>query len=48
MFSSLNVRKVARVVASSTVAGAAMAVVFLGGPAEAATVSKVILFGRGY
>ena len=48
MFSSLNARKVVRVAASSTVAGAALALVFLGAPADAATVSKAVLLGRGY
>ena len=48
MFSSLNLRKAVRVAATSTVAGAALAVVFLGGSADAATVTGVIFQGRGY
>ena len=48
MFSSLNLRKAVRVAATSTVAGAALAVVFLGGSADAATVTGVIFHGRGY
>jgi hypothetical protein len=48
MFSSLTIRKAARVAATSTVAGAALALVFLGAPADAATVSHVIVLGRGY
>jgi hypothetical protein len=45
MFSSLRVRKVVRLVATSATAGTAMALLFLGGPADAAT---MITLGRGY
>ncbi|SER16786.1 hypothetical protein [Microlunatus flavus] len=48
MFSSLNVRKAVRVAATSTVAGATLALVFLGGSADAATVTGAIFAGRGY
>ena len=49
MFSSLNLRKVARLTATSVAAGAAVALVFLGGPADAAeVVGYVTKMGRGY
>ena len=49
MFSSLNLRKVARITTTSAVAGAAIALVLLGGPADAATVAgHVGKMGRGY
>ncbi|GAA3580448.1 hypothetical protein GCM10022197_42840 [Microlunatus spumicola] len=49
MFSSLNLRKVVRVSATSVVAGGTLALVFLGGPADAATVAGyVVKAGRGY
>ncbi|SDU98503.1 hypothetical protein SAMN04488544_3006 [Microlunatus sagamiharensis] len=48
MFSSFNARKAVRVAATSTVAGAALALVFLGAPADAATVAKAVFQGRGY
>jgi hypothetical protein len=49
MFSSLNLRKIVRISATSAVAGAAVALVFLGGPADAATVAgHVGKMGRGY
>ncbi|HEY0240949.1 MAG TPA: hypothetical protein VGC37_20145 [Friedmanniella sp.] len=43
MFSSLTVRKAVRITATSVAAGAAVALVFLGGPADAA-----VILGRGY
>lgn len=42
MFSSLTARKVVRVVATSATAGAALALLVLGGPADAA------VLGRGF
>lgn len=45
MFSSFNARKVARLAATSVVAGATVALVLLGGPADAAV---VIASGRGF
>ena len=49
MFSTLNLRKVARLTATSVAAGATVALVFLGGPADAAeVVSYVTTAGRGY
>ncbi len=48
MFSSFNARKLVRLSVSSAVAGAALALVFLGAPADAATASRVVLQGRGY
>jgi hypothetical protein len=46
MFSSLSLRKVVRLSATSVAAGATVALVFLGGPADAATL--VGHLGRGY
>jgi hypothetical protein len=46
MFSSLSLRKVVRLSATSAAVGATVALVFLGGPADAATV--VGYLGRGY
>lgn len=40
MISSLRLRKVVRLAATSAVAGAAVAVVFLGAPADAAVVAR--------
>jgi hypothetical protein len=49
VFSSFNLRKVVRLSATSVAAGATVALVFLGGPADAATVvSYVGKMGRGY
>lgn len=48
MFSSLSVRKIVRVVATSATAGTALALVFLGGPADAAEITAVLRMGRGY
>ncbi len=49
MFSSLNLRKVVRLSATSVAAGATIALVFLGGPADAAEiVTYVGKMGRGY
>jgi hypothetical protein len=49
MFSSVTFRKVARLTATSVAAGATVALVFLGGPADAAQVTNtVIKLGRGY
>jgi hypothetical protein len=49
MFSSLNLRKVARISATSVLAGATVAIVFLGGPADASTIATtVVKAGRGY
>jgi hypothetical protein len=45
MFSSLNLRKVVRLSATSAAVGATLALVFLGGPADASTLS---LLGRGF
>jgi hypothetical protein len=48
MFSSLNLRKVVRLTATSVVAGAAVALVFLGGPADAAELASLATrAGRG-
>jgi hypothetical protein len=44
MFASPVVRKFARVAVTSVTAGAALALVFLGGPADAAVLSQ----GRGF
>jgi hypothetical protein len=46
MFSSLNLRKVVRLSATSVAAGATVALVLLGGPADAATLAGHL--GRGY
>lgn len=47
--SSLTLRKAVRVTATSLVAGATVAFVFLGGPADAAqTAELVVKMGRGY
>ncbi|MGI3779919.1 MAG: hypothetical protein ACRYG2_04000 [Janthinobacterium lividum] len=43
MFSSTTFRKAARLTVTSVAAGATVALVFLGGPADAA-----VLLGRGY
>ena len=43
MFSSISLRKVARLTVTSVAAGATVAIVFLGGPADAA-----VFLGRGY
>jgi hypothetical protein len=49
MFSSTNLRKVVRITATSVAAGATVAFVFLGGPADAATVTGLVgKLGRGY
>jgi hypothetical protein len=49
MFSSLNVRKALRLTATSVAAGATVALVFLGGPADAAQVATFVTrAGRGY
>ena len=48
MFSSLNLRKAVRLSVTSVAAGATVALVFLGGPADAATVVGAIAKGRGY
>jgi hypothetical protein len=49
MFSSINLRKVVRISATSATAGAVVALVLLGGPADAATVAgHVGKMGRGY
>jgi hypothetical protein len=49
MFSSLNLRKVARVSVASVAAGATVALVFLGGPADAAEVASLVTkAGRGF
>lgn len=48
MFSSLNLRKAARLSIASVAAGATVALVFLGGPADAATIAGAIAKGRGY
>jgi hypothetical protein len=49
MFASLNVRKAVRLTATSVVAGATVALVFLGGPADAAQVATLVTkAGRGY
>lgn len=49
MFSSLNLRKVVRVSVTSVAAGATVALVLIGGPADAATVvHHVGTLGRGY
>lgn len=45
MFSSLNLRKAVRLTTTSVLAGATVALVFLGGPADAA---QVISAGRGF
>ena len=43
MFSSVSLRKVARITVTSVAAGATVALVLLGGPADAA-----VVLGRGY
>lgn len=48
MFSSISLRKAVRLSATTVVAGATVAFVFLGGPADAATVVAVVQHGRGY
>ena len=49
MFSSVSLRKAARLTATSVLAGATVALVFLGGPADAAQVAgTVVKLGRGY
>ena len=48
MFSSLTLRKAVRLSATSVVAGATVAFIFLGGPADAAQVVRVVQLGRGY
>ena len=49
MFSSTTLRKALRVTVTSVAAGATVALVFLGGPADAATiVGAVSKAGRGY
>jgi hypothetical protein len=48
MFSSLNLRKLVRLSATSAAAGATIALVFLGGPADAAEVVGYIKQGRGF
>ena len=45
MNAPLKTRKIVRVAASSTVAGAALALLFLGAPADAAV---LVQLGRGY
>jgi hypothetical protein len=45
MFSSFTARKVVRVVATSATAGTALALLFLGAPADAAVVARL---GRGF
>ena len=51
MFSSVSARKFARLAVSTGVAGATVVLVFLGGPAEAASAAgrgmNVVLGGRG-
>lgn len=46
--SSLTLRKAVRLTVTSVAAGATVALVFLGGPADAATVVGVVAQGRGY
>lgn len=46
MFSSITLRKAVRLSATSVLAGATVALVFLGGPADAA--QHVVAMGRGY
>lgn len=49
MLSSLNLRKAVRLTATSAAAGATLALVFLGGPADAAQVAgQVVKMGRGF
>ena len=49
MFSSVTFRKAARLTATSVLAGATVALVFLGGPADAAQVAgTVVKMGRGF
>ena len=51
MFTTVSARKFARLAVSSAVAGATVALVFLGGPAEAASAAgrgmNVVMGGRG-
>jgi len=48
MSSSLSLRKLVRLSATSVTAGAVVALVFLGGPADAAELVGYIKQGRGF